>query len=293
LVAPPTLPVIQPSGGATNTAPGGVGGANKLLPDTGGSGGNAALKSAGTPWAAVALAIVAAIALACGVIAIVAPPAHRVLSNHGPDAGRRRRPGSLASVVLVAAAAAVVALALYRLLAHTSGVNLRAGWATVGIAFGSACVVVFVAPGVIRIAARRWRWLRAGDDAGRAHTAWRDFRDDLADLGVGCAPSEPPRTLADRVSAGLREPAREAVHRLALAEERASYAARPPESASLRRDGTTARRGLAASARRSSRWRARIFPASVMRTAADGAARIPDHLGSLVWRRRSARGSTS
>ncbi len=126
---------------------------------------------------------------------------------------------SLASVVLVVGAAAIVALALYRLLSHTSGLDLRAGWATVGIAFGAACAFMFVAPGVGRIGMRRWRWLRARDDASRAHTAWREFRDDLQDLGVGCAPSEPPRTLAGRVSAGLPEPAREAVRRIALAEE--------------------------------------------------------------------------
>src|ERR1019366_6140839 len=37
-------------------------------------------KSAGTPWAAIALAVIAAIALACGVIAMVAPPAQRAVS---------------------------------------------------------------------------------------------------------------------------------------------------------------------------------------------------------------------
>ena len=249
-------------------------------------------KSAGTPWAAVALAIIAAIALAGGVIAIVAPPAHRVLSAHAPDGAggaRRRRPVSLASVVLVVGAAAIVALALYRLLSHTSGLDLRAGWATVGIAFGAACAFMFVAPGVGRIGIRRWRWLRARDDTSRAHTAWREFRDDLQDLGVGCAPSEPPRTLAGRVSAGLPEPAREAVRRIALAEEQASYAARPSRSAHLRQDGTAARRGIAASVRRGSRWRARIFPASVMTAAADGAARIPDRLAALASRRWTER----
>ena len=40
-------------------------------------------------------------------------------------------------------AAAIVALALYRLLSHTSGLDLGAGWATIGIAFGaaSACAI--------------------------------------------------------------------------------------------------------------------------------------------------------
>ena len=200
---------------------------------------------------------------------------------------------SLTSVALVVAAAAIIALALYRLLAHASGLNVGTGWATVGIAFGAAGVFVFVAPGVIRVGVRRWRWLRAGDDAQRAHIAWREFRDDLHDLGLGYAPSEPPRTLADRITAGLPEPSREAVRRLALAEERASYAARPSGSANLKRDLAAARRGIASSVRRSSRWRARIFPVSVMTAVADGVARIPDRLAALVSRRWNERKSTS
>jgi transglutaminase-like putative cysteine protease len=288
--------LLGPSGSATaptKAQPTAGGPANKFVGGGGGSGSAPGGKSTGTPWAAVVLAILAAIALAWGVIALVAPPAHRALSAHASDATRRRRPLTPASVVLVLVAAAIIALALYRLLAHTSGLNLGAGWATVGIAFGAACAFGFVAPGVIRLCIRRWRWLRAGDDAHRAHTAWREFHDDLHDLGVGYAPSEPPRTLGDRVAAGLPEPSREAVRRLALAEERASYAAQPSGSANLKRDVVIARRGVAKSVRRGSRWRARIFPVSVMTAVADGATRIPDRLAGLVWRRWSERGSTS
>jgi transglutaminase-like putative cysteine protease len=290
---PPIIPgSVGSSAAPTPVASQGVSGPRKNLPGGGGEGGNVPGKSAGTPWPAVALAVLAAIALAGGVIAIVAPPAHRALSAHTADA-RRHRPASLTSVLLVLAAMAIVALALYRLLAHNSGLNLGAGWATVGIAFGAACAFVLVAPGVGRIAIRRWRWLRAGDDASRAHTAWRELCDDLQDLGVGYAPSEPPRTLAGRVAGGLSEAAGQAVRRLALAEERASYAARPSGSANLRRDAAVARRGIAASARLGSRWRARIFPASVMTAVADGAARIPDRLAALVSRRWTTRKSTS
>jgi transglutaminase-like putative cysteine protease len=297
-VTGPGLPAITDTIGAPTpspSAPPRVGiGITKPIPQDGEPGSSALPgKSAGTPWAAIVLAVLAAIALAWGVIAIVAPPAHRALSAHSSDGVRRRRPVSLTNVLLVAAAAAIIALALYRLLSRTSGVNLGADWATVGIAFGAACALVFVVPGVGRIGIRRWRWLRAGDDASRAHTAWREFRDDLQDLGVGYQPSEPPRTLADRVTAGLPGPAREAVRRLALAEERASYSARPSGSANLKRDLAAARRGVAASVRRDSRWRARIFPASVMTAVADGAARIPDRLASLVSRRWGEHGSTS
>jgi transglutaminase-like putative cysteine protease len=284
---------VGSSAAPTKVAPTAGGEANKFVGAGGGSEGGPSAKSGGAPWAAVVLAILAAIALACGVIAIVAPPAHRAVSAHVPDGARRRRPVSLTSVALVVAAAAIVALALYRLLAHTSGLNPGAGWATVGIAFGAAGVFVFVAPGVIRVGARRWRWLRAGDDAHRAHIAWREFRDDLHDLGLGYAPSEPPRTLANRVTAGLPEPSRAAVRRLALAEERASYAARPSGSANLKRDLATARRGVASSVRRSNRWRARIFPVSVLTAVADGATRIPDRVAALVSRRWSERKSMS
>jgi transglutaminase-like putative cysteine protease len=289
--APPVIAGSVGSGGTpTPVASQRVGGTTKLIPDGGGTGGNVPGKSAGTPWVAIALAVLAAIALAGGVIAIVAPPAHRALSAHSADA-RRHRPANLTSVVLVLVATAIVTLALYRLLSHASGLDLWAGWATVGIAFGAACAFALVAPGVGRIGIRRWRWLRAGDDTSRAHTAWREFCDDMADLGVGYAPSEPPRTLAGRVTGGLPEAAGEAVRRLALAEERASYAARPSGSANLRQDAAVARRGIAASVRRGSRWRARIFPASVLTAVADGAARIPDRLAALVFRRWTARRS--
>ena len=276
-----------PGHGATGS------GIRKLIPDEDGSGAGQPAGSAGTPWTAIALAVAAAIALACGVIAIVAPPAQRALEARPGDGARRRRPPGLPAAALVAAVAAIVALALYRLLSHTSGLDLGVGWATVGVAFGVAGAVVFVVPGVSRIARRRWRWLRARDDADRAHAAWREFRDDLQDLGVHYSPSEPPRTLADRVSAGLPEPAREAVRRLALAEERASYAARPSGSQNLMRDGAAARRGIEASARPGRRWRARIFPASVMTALADWAARIPDRLAALLPRRWTERRSQS
>ncbi len=244
--------------------------------------------STGGGWAAIVLAILAAIALACGIIAIVAPPPRRALSAHPADAPRRRPLTSLFAVALAAAAVAVVALALYRVLSH-AGLDLRVGWATVGIAFGAAGAAMLVAPATGRIVLRRWRWARAKDDASRAHAAWREFRDDLADFGAGARPSEPPRTLAGRVTAGLPEPAGDAVRRLALAEERASYAALPSESADLRRDGKAARRGLAASALRGARWRARIFPASVLAAAADGVAVIPDRVGALFSRRLAER----
>src|SRR5690349_4697205 len=243
-------------------------------------------KRAGTPWTAVALAVIAALVLALGLISVVAGPSHLLAGHPGV---LRRRPRAATVALVGVAAAALVALALYRLLARTSGLNLGVGWATVGIAFGATAAVALITPAVFRLVLRRWRWMRADDDARRAHAAWREFHDDLADFGMTSRPSEPPRTLAARVTTTLAEPAAAAVARLALAEERASYAARPAESQNLRRDGTAARRGLAASARPSTRWRAAIFPASMMTALGEAAARIPDRIMTLRFRHRTRR----
>jgi transglutaminase-like putative cysteine protease len=287
------VPSSGPSVGArTPTNPGGLNVRHPLPQGAGAAVAPSGKAASGTPWGGVALAVIAAIALACGVIAIVAPPAQRALSFH-PAEGRRRRPPGLTTAGLVAAVAAIVGLALYRLLSRASGLDLRVGWAIAGIVFGAACVVMLVAPAAIRIGLRRWRWMVAADDASRAHVAWREFRDDLADFGVDCRPSEPPRTLAERISTGLPEPTRDAIGRLALAEERATYAARPLAAQNLRRDGVAARRGLRASVRRGARWRARIFPVSVMTALADGAAVMPDRLTARLSRRWTVRRSAS
>jgi transglutaminase-like putative cysteine protease len=244
-------------------------------------------RSAGTPWAALALAVIAAIVLASAIITTIAPPTLRTLPSAAASPARRRRPVTVTSITLAAAAAALVALALYRLLSRTSGLNLGTGWATIGIAFGLAAAVALTGPSIARMVLRRWRWIRAGDDASRAHAAWREFHDDLTDFGITCPASEPPRTLAERVSTGLDDPASQAIRRLALAEERARYAASPSESGTLRQDGATARRALAATAGPSARWRARLFPASVITALADTTTRLPDHLATRLTRHHS------
>jgi transglutaminase-like putative cysteine protease len=280
--APPNLGVTQsPGASATAPHPGGLGPA--VRPNDAGAVGSAAGKHAATPWTAIALAVIAALVLALGLISVAAGPTAQLLTGHP---GTRRRPRAATAAVVAVAAAALVALALYRLMARTAGLNIGVGWATVGIAFGATAAAALITPAVFRLVLRHWRWARADGDAGRAHAAWREFHDDLADFGVTSRPSEPPRTLAARVTTTLPEPAAAAVTRLALAEERASYAARPAESGGLRRDGTAVRRGLAAGARRSTRWRAAIFPASMMMALGEAAARIPDHIAALRFRHR-------
>jgi hypothetical protein len=231
--------------------------------------------------------VIAAIVLAGAIITMIAPPALRTLPSAATSPARRRKRVTVSSVTLASAAVALVALALYRLLSRTSGLNLGAGWATVGLAFGLAAAVALTGPSVARIALRRWRWMRADDDTSRAHAAWREFHDDLTDYGITCPASEPPRTLAARVTTGLTDPASDAIRRLALAEERARYAASPLGSGALRQDGATARRALAASAGSRTRWRARIFPASLMTALADTTTRLPDQLATRLTRHHS------
>src|SRR6476661_1877228 len=276
---PPVSATENPSALKTPPPVGGGLGVKTIRPEDTAGGLAGSAKRAGTPWTAVALAVIAALVLALGLISVVAGPSQHMLAGH--PGILRRRPRTATVAIVGVAAAALVALALYRLLARTSGLNLGIGWATVGIAFGATAAVALITPAVFRLVLRRWRWMRADDDAGRAHAAWREFHDDLADFGVTSRASEPPRTLAARVTTTLAEPAAEAVARLALAEDRASYAARPTGSQNLRRDGTAARRGLAANARRSTRWRATVFPASMMTALGEAAARIPDRITTL------------
>ena len=283
LGANPIVSATAPAGGLNSSAPGGPGG-HLVKPGAIGETATGGHGPADTPWAAIALAVIAALVLAFALVAMVAPPTQRVAGQL--EAVRWRRPHAATALIGIGIAAALVALALYRLLARTAGLNLGVGWAAVGIAFGATTAVALIVPAVFRLVLRRWRWMRAADDIGRAHAAWREFHDDLADFGLGSRPSEPPRSLAARVTTTLPAPAAEAVTRLALAEERASYAPHPGESEQLRRDGTTARRGLAAAAQRPTRWRAAVFPASMMTALAEAAARLPDRATALRSRRR-------
>jgi TgpA N-terminal domain/Transglutaminase-like superfamily/Domain of unknown function (DUF4129) len=122
------------------------------------------------------------------------------------------------------------------------------------------------APRAARSITRRRRWFKAADDAGRAHAAWLEFRDDLTDHRIACRASETPRALARRVSASLGFAAaeRDAAQRIARAEERARYATTPAASAQLRGDVTTVRRALAKACRLPARYVAMALPASAL-----------------------------
>lgn len=173
----------------------------------------------------------------------------------------------------------------------------------VGLVIAIVAALLLISPALVRVATRRRRWLAAAGDAGLAHAAWRELRADLTDYGLDGAASESPRALARRVvkTAGLGEAEREAVTRIASAEERARYAPAPAPGESLRADSRLVRHGIARSVRRGQRWRARLMPPSVLgpvltglRQAADvfgwmdaAGLQIRRRLGSVIPRRAS------
>ncbi len=174
-----------------------------------------------------------------------------------------------------------------------------------GLAVLALLAVAAVAPRTARSLRRRHRFHRAGD-AERAHAAWREVLDDLADYRVPRRPSESPRATARRVTdeSGLPPPAAGALSRVALAEERASYAGTPSPAPSGHADLDLIRRGLAASVDRRTGWRARLFPVSACPAARAGVTQLAEAAARTrfsrwrlsrprAWRRSSAPGATS
>ena len=115
----------------------------------------------------------------------------------------------------------------------------------------------------------------------RVHAAWLEIHDDLEDFGVGCPAQESPRALVRRVTTKLRLPQAplDALGRVALAEERASYAASLDNPPALRADVTAVRRAVAASVNLRTRWRARVFPASKLSALRHTAVQALDVFG--------------
>ncbi len=177
-------------------------------------------------------------------------------------------------------------------------------WEIAGLVVAGLIVVLAAAPRCARGVIRRRRWRRrsaAGPadaataradrvrarDVAWAHAAWAELRDDLTDYGAPSRPSESPRAVAARAGTGLRlaVQAQAALGRIAMAEERARYAPAPADGARLRADSAAVRRAIAAAVPREARWRARLFPASVVTPALNALASTADlYRGS---RRRS------
>jgi transglutaminase-like putative cysteine protease len=160
-----------------------------------------------------------------------------------------------------------------------AGVN---PWEVLGFCVLGLAVIAAGAPGGVRLLVRQRRWRARTDDA-RAHAAWRELRDDLVDYRVGYLPSQSPRTVAARTASTLElaPPAAAALSRIAMAEERARYAARADSGAGLRADSAVIRRAVAAAVPRWTRWRARLLPSSVLSPAQIAVLQATDIFGKL------------
>jgi len=161
-------------------------------------------------------------------------------------------------------------------------------------------VVMLVAPATTRALGRRWRWWRADDDVSRAHVAWHELRNDLTDYRIAYRASESPRALSHRItkSLGLAGAERDALERIALAEERASYAASPADSARLKADEALVRRAVARGCPTSGRFLAIVAPPSALIPVRAAAQQLLDVFGWMelattkARRRLAPRGST-
>ena len=142
-------------------------------------------------------------------------------------------------------------------------------------------VVLLIAPATIRALGRRWRWWRAQDDVSRAHVAWHELRNDLTDYRIAYRASESPRALSHRItkSLGLAGAERDALERIALAEERASYAASPADSSGLKADEALVRRIVARGCPTSGRFLAIVAPPSALIPVRAAAQQLLDVFG--------------
>jgi transglutaminase-like putative cysteine protease len=156
----------------------------------------------------------------------------------------------------------------------------RLPWLLAGVI---VLALLLLAPVTGRFVTRRRRWHVATDDAGLARAAWLELVDDLADHGVVWPGGDSPRGLARRIvrTAGLDLPARQAVTRIAAAEEQAVYAPAPGPGTTLKQDVLTVRRGVAASVPVAWRWRARLMPASTITAIVAAGQRAANLLTSL------------
>jgi transglutaminase-like putative cysteine protease len=231
----------------------------------------------------------------------IPPPYGFTSSTGGPGAGgtsgngRQTNPGN--AINQGAKQGPVGAKGLERNgLGHHTAKTGQGGLPLLLIALAALLVIGLVTPRVTRSLLRRRRWLTARTDAGRAHAAWAELLDDLADYGIRHGPGETPRAVESKVARRLRlaEPDRQALLRITQAEERASYATQPAPSGTLRADVATVRRTISASVTSGARWQARLLPASAVERARQALSQALDLFGWLELatgraRRRLAR----
>ncbi|WP_042398721.1 transglutaminase TgpA family protein [Streptacidiphilus carbonis] len=139
---------------------------------------------------------------------------------------------------------------------------------------------------------------RTGRDGGglelsdqQVLSVWREMIDSAWDLGIPPDEAETPRRTVARIVelGGLEQEPRAAAGRLALATEQVLYAPRADPPTALRQDVRAVRNGLRASARRSVRIRAVLFPPSSARLVR-GLREARQSLVERARRRRAADG---
>jgi transglutaminase-like putative cysteine protease len=189
---------------------------------------------------------------------------------------------------------------------HT-GLGVPVGWIS-GILL---VLLILAVPMGLRLAARRRRWAQAvraagHESAGRlparplwtrrdsvpadpweaAHAAWAEMRADAIDHGLPWRASDSPRAAAHRLAEllELADPASAALHRIALAEERARYASVPASAGTLRADVQIMRNVIAESVDRRARLRARLVPPTAMSALRDAGTRSLETFDRLLGR---------
>ena len=139
-----------------------------------------------------------------------------------------------------------------------------------------AVLLLLLVPAALRLLSRRRRLrLTAGADPGAAaRAAWDEVVGTAADYGVPVTSSETPRGLARRLDQdlGLDDDASRGLRLVALAEERARYAARAGVDGDLTSAVRAVRRGLRGEAGRRRRWQATLLPPSTVRAARVGSS---------------------
>lgn len=149
-----------------------------------------------------------------------------------------------------------------------------------------AVLLLLLVPAFMRVSVRRRRLRAAGgaDATAAARAAWDEVVGTAADYGVPVRTSETPRGLARRLGhdLDLDDDANRGLRLVALAEERARYAAHAGVDGDLPDAIRAVRHGLRGEADRRRRWRATLLPPSTVRAARAGStARAESASGTL------------
>jgi hypothetical protein len=139
-----------------------------------------------------------------------------------------------------------------------------------------AVLLLLLTPALVRLSSRRRRLRTAGgqDATAAARAAWDEVIGTATDYGVPVPRTETPRGLARRFGRDLSldTETTQALRLVALAEERARYAARAGVEGDLPSAVRAVRRGLRADAGRRRRWQAALLPPSTVRAVRSGSA---------------------